>query len=165
MQLAAANSQNTTAVICHSFHNSSLPFLDFSIKEICYKFPFKFKLSTFVKIAETGRELMRPFLHEFLSSAYEVSLFFYTLASAHLGLCSSCSYLRFVYLGLCSSCSHLGLWGRFVEQKLLRSSSFRCDQSNNFRSYHLGHTLFCYSRVKSDQNVLQTGLWSLAALL
>ncbi len=58
------------------------------------KFPFKFNFSTFVKIAETGRELMRPFLHEFLSSAYEVSLF-YTLVSAYLGLRSSCSYLGF----------------------------------------------------------------------
>ena len=34
--------------------------------------------------------------------------------------------------------------GRFVEQKLVLSSSFRCDQSHICHCYDLGHTLLCY---------------------
>jgi hypothetical protein len=34
--------------------------------------------------------------------------------------------------------------GRFVEQMLMLSSSFRCDQIHNCHWYDLGHTLLCY---------------------
>ncbi len=35
-------------------------------------------------------------------------------------------------------------WGRFVEQKLMLSSNFRCDQIFNNHCYVFGHTLLCY---------------------
>jgi len=34
--------------------------------------------------------------------------------------------------------------GRFVEQKLMLSSNFRCDQIHNCHWYDLGHTLLWY---------------------
>ncbi len=33
--------------------------------------------------------------------------------------------------------------GRFVEQKLMLSSNFRCDQIHNCHCYDFGHTLVC----------------------
>ncbi len=48
------------------------------------------------------------------------------------------------------------LWGRFVEQKLALSSSFRCDQIYKIRRYDFGHTLLCYL---SQTYVKQTHLW------
>ncbi len=35
-------------------------------------------------------------------------------------------------------------WGRFVEQKLMLSSSFRCDPIYKYERYDFGHTLLCY---------------------
>jgi hypothetical protein len=35
-------------------------------------------------------------------------------------------------------------WDRFVEQNLMLSSSFRCDQIYNCQSYDFDHALFCY---------------------
>ncbi len=41
---------------------------------------------------------------------------------------------------------------RFVEQNLMLSSSFRCDQINDWQRYDLGHTLSCYlSRTNPPQ--------------
>jgi hypothetical protein len=37
-----------------------------------------------------------------------------------------------------------GSWGRFVEQKLMLNSSFRCDQIHDCQRYDFGHTLLCY---------------------
>jgi len=34
-------------------------------------------------------------------------------------------------------------WGRFVEQKLMLSSNFRCDQIYKNERYDFGHTLLC----------------------
>jgi hypothetical protein len=34
--------------------------------------------------------------------------------------------------------------GRFVEQKLMLSSNFRCDQIYKNERYDFGHTLLCY---------------------
>jgi hypothetical protein len=36
------------------------------------------------------------------------------------------------------------LRGRFVEQKLMPSSSFRCDLIYKYDTYDFGHTLLCY---------------------
>jgi hypothetical protein len=36
------------------------------------------------------------------------------------------------------------LRGQFVEQKLMLSSNFRCDQIYKYQRYDLGHTLLCY---------------------
>jgi len=38
------------------------------------------------------------------------------------------------------------LRGGFIEQKLMLSSSLRCDQSHDSNSYEYGHTLLCYLR-------------------
>ncbi len=38
----------------------------------------------------------------------------------------------------------LGTWSRFVEQKLVLSSSFRCDRIHNCYRYDFGHTFLCY---------------------
>ncbi len=35
-------------------------------------------------------------------------------------------------------------WGRFVEQKLILSSNFRCYQIHSCQRYDFGHTLLCY---------------------
>ncbi len=35
-------------------------------------------------------------------------------------------------------------WGGFVEQKLVLSCYFRCDQIYNSQIYEFGHTLLCY---------------------
>jgi hypothetical protein len=34
--------------------------------------------------------------------------------------------------------------GQFVEQMLMLSSSFRCDQIYKYNIYDFGHTLLCY---------------------
>jgi hypothetical protein len=35
-------------------------------------------------------------------------------------------------------------YGQFVEQKLMLSSSFMCDQNDNFERHYFGHTLLFY---------------------
>ncbi len=41
----------------------------------------------------------------------------------------------------------MSLRGRFVEQKLMLSSNFRCDQIHKNKRYGFGHTLLCYLNV------------------
>ncbi len=45
--------------------------------------------------------------------------------------------------------------GRYVEQKLMLSSNFRCDQIHNCHWYDFGHTVVL---LKSDLDVQQTHL-------
>ncbi len=40
--------------------------------------------------------------------------------------------------------THLSHWGQFVEQMLLLSLNFRCDQIYKYRLHDFGHTLLCY---------------------
>jgi hypothetical protein len=46
--------------------------------------------------------------------------------------------------------------GRFVEQKLVLNSNFRCDQIHAFNWYDFGHT---FVLLKSNLGVQQTQLW------
>jgi hypothetical protein len=52
-------------------------------------------------------------------------------------------------------------WGRFVDQKLLLSYSFRCDQINNNHCFDFGDTVVL---LKSDLDVQQTHLWGVNLL-
>ncbi len=40
--------------------------------------------------------------------------------------------------------THLSHWGQFVEQTLMLSSNFRCDQIFKYKMHDFGHTLLCY---------------------
>jgi hypothetical protein len=56
----------------------------------------------------------------------------------------------------CSTNRPHGPSDRFVEQKLMLSSSFRCYQIHNCHRYDFGHTFFV--KLKSDLDIQQTRL-------
>jgi hypothetical protein len=49
------------------------------------------------------------------------------------------------------------LWGRFVEQKLILSSNFRCGKIDKINCYEFGHTFIVL--LKYDSDVQQTTSW------
>ncbi len=54
---------------------------------------------------------------------------------------------------------------RFVEQKVMLSSNFRCYQIHNCQRYHFGHTLLCYLSPTWMFNRTTTGLLNIRSCL
>ncbi len=64
-----------------------------------------------------------------------------------------------------------GLRGKFVVQKLVLSSSFKCDRIHNSYCYHSGHTLLCclsetykFNKQSSEAGLLNKSSCLAAAL-
>ncbi len=53
-------------------------------------------------------------------------------------------FLDFIIILYILKLLNLKTWGRFIEQKLMFSSSFRCYQIHNCHKNDFGHTLLFY---------------------
>ncbi len=81
-----------------------------------------------------------------------------------------CKLDRFIIVNKICKCSQtseftpLYSWGPFVEQKLMLSSSFKCDQNYKYERYYFGHTLLCFLSPTSMFNKPTTEVYTINLL-
>jgi hypothetical protein len=67
---------------------------------------------------------------------------FYDVVKLFLNLLCQLIFNKCIFTA--SFCSDLNVWGRYSEQKLTLSLSFRLDQIHDFQRYVLGQHILCY---------------------